>query len=124
MHFIFVIVGLSSPPQSCMSCEGYIVARKVRGLGCGVSHGLINTALLKSPVALRHLAVLFCFYVLLRHEGLCGSCEPQLYSFSSLDTQLFFPGVLCLPRAQPGSHSSLGPLFLSLPPDQEKLLLV
>lgn len=117
---------LGSPllPRVASDCEGYIVARKVKGLDCGVSHGLINTALPKSPVVLPHLAVLCCFYVLLRHEGLRGSCEPQLYSFSSLNTQLFFSGILCLPRAQPGRHSSLGPRFPSLPLDQGKLFLM
>lgn len=92
--------------------------RKVRGLGCGVCHGLTDTIPPGPPGLPGHLAVLCCSHVLLRHEDHCGSCESQSYSFSSVDTpQLFLPGTLCFPRAKPGNHPSLGPWNLSLPPD-------
>ena len=102
-----------------------MAARRARGLGWGVSPGVINNPPPKPPVVLGCLAALYCSHDgLSRQEGLCGSCESQLHSFSSLDAQLFLPGALCLPRVMPGSHSTLGPRDLSLPPDLGKLLVL
>lgn len=102
--------------------EGFPVIWKARGFGYVVCRGLTNIPPPKplGSFGIQHFSTAPTSSWALR---VFGSSEAQFYSFSSLDTQLIFPGVLCFPRAKPGSHPFLGPWPAPAPRPGEALVL-